>query len=102
MLMSEQWLEMHRRRKVSNIGGPRLRIMGRGGGTFRWLETNRGQHPPSQIITVLILKSDIIAKSRIKLKGIFLPIPSNKINCIYINILRFSSVHLLSAFHCFT
>ena len=36
------------------------------------------EDPTSQIITVLILKSDNIAKSRIELKGKFLPIPSHK------------------------
>ena len=36
-----------------------------------------------QIITFLILKSDIIKKSRIELRGIVLPIPSNQISYIY-------------------
>ena len=39
-----------------------------------------------QIITFLILKSDNIANSRIELKGIVLPVPSNqiKVTCIII------------------
>ena len=39
-----------------------------------------------QIITFLILKSDIIGNSRIELRGIILPAPSNQINvtCIII------------------
>ena len=36
-----------------------------------------------QIITFLILKSDIIENSRIELKGIVLPVPSNQIK-VYI------------------
>ena len=35
-----------------------------------------------QIITFLILKSDIIENSRIELKGIVLPVPSNQIEVI--------------------
>ena len=35
-----------------------------------------------QIITFLILKSDIIENSRIELRGIFLPLPSNQIKVI--------------------
>ena len=37
-----------------------------------------------QIITFLILKSDNIANSRIKLKGIVLPVPSNQIKVTFI------------------
>ena len=40
-----------------------------------------------QIITFLILKSDIIENSRIELRGIVLPLPSNQINVIFIIIL---------------
>ena len=37
-----------------------------------------------QIITFLILKSDIIENSRTELRGIVLPVPSNQIkSCIY-------------------
>ena len=36
-----------------------------------------------QIITFLILKSDIIENIRIELRGIVLPAPSNQISCIY-------------------
>ena len=37
-----------------------------------------------QIITFLILKSDIIENSRIELRGIVLPLPSNQIKVIFI------------------
>ena len=36
-----------------------------------------------QIITFLIIKSDIIENSRIELRGIVLPVPSNQIKDIY-------------------
>ena len=42
-----------------------------------------------QIITFLILKSDIIENSRIELRGIVLPLPSNQIKVIFIIILPF-------------
>ena len=45
----------------------------------------------SQIITFLILKSDIIENSRIELRGTVLPVPSNQIKVI---ILPFNLVHL--------
>ena len=48
----------------------------------------------SQIITFLVLKSDTIADSRIELRGIVLPVPSNQINVTSIIILPFSLVHL--------
>ena len=47
-----------------------------------------------QIITFLILKSDIIENSRIELKGIVLQIPSNQSKVTFIIILPFNLVHL--------
>ena len=47
-----------------------------------------------QIITFLILKSDNIEHSRIDLKGIVLPVPSNQIKITFIIILPFSLVHM--------
>ena len=47
-----------------------------------------------QIITVLILKYDIIENSRIELRGIVLPVPSNQIKATFIIILHFNLVHL--------
>ena len=47
-----------------------------------------------QIITILILKSDIIENSRIELREIVLPVPSNQIKVTFINILPFNLVHL--------
>ena len=47
-----------------------------------------------QIITFLILKSDIIENSRIELRGIVLPLPSNQIKVIFIIILPFYLIHL--------
>ena len=47
-----------------------------------------------QIITVLILKSDIIENSRIELRGIVLPVPSNQIKVTFIITLPFNLVHL--------
>ena len=47
-----------------------------------------------QIITFLILKSDIIENSRIELKGIVLPVPSNQIKFTFIIILPFNLVQL--------
>ena len=54
-----------------------------------------------QIITFLILKSDIIENSRIELRGIVLPVPSNQIKVAFIIILPFNLVHLCF-FSCFT
>ena len=48
-----------------------------------------------QIITFLILKSDIIENSMIELRGIVLPVPSNQIKVAFIIILPFNLVHLL-------
>ena len=47
-----------------------------------------------QIITLLTLKSDNIESSRIVLKGIVLPVPSNQIKITFIIILPFNLVHL--------
>ena len=49
-----------------------------------------------QIITFIILKSDIIEinYSRIELRGIVLPVPSNQIKVTFIIILPFNLVHL--------
>ena len=47
-----------------------------------------------QIITFLILKSDIIENSLIELRGIVLPVPSNQIKVTFIIILPFNLVHL--------
>ena len=66
-----------------------------GGGAFR-------RHVPTrfllinqcQITTFLTLKSDNIENSRIELKGIVLPVPSNQIKVTFIIILPFNLVHL--------
>ena len=47
-----------------------------------------------QTIIFLILKSDIIENSRIELRGIVLPAPSNQIKVTFIIILPFNLVHL--------
>ena len=47
------------------------------------------------IITFLILKSDIIENSRIELRGIVLPAPSNQNEVTFMLILPFNSVHLI-------
>ena len=47
-----------------------------------------------QIITFLIFKSDNIEDSRLELKGIILPVPSNQIKVTFIIILPFNLVHL--------
>ena len=47
-----------------------------------------------QIITFIILKSDLIENSRIELRGIALPVPSNQIKVTFIIILPFNLVHL--------
>ena len=62
--------------------------------------TSFRRHVPSrflinqcQIITFLILKYDIIENSRIELRGIVLPVPSNEIKVTSIIILPFNLVH---------
>ena len=47
-----------------------------------------------QIITFLISKSDIIENSRIELRGIMLPVPSNQFKVTFIIFLPFNLVHL--------
>ena len=47
-----------------------------------------------QIISFLILKSDIIENSRIELRGIVLSVPSNQIKVTSIIILPFNLIHL--------
>ena len=47
-----------------------------------------------QIITFLILNSDYIENSRIELRGIVLPVPSNEIKVTFIIILPFNLVQL--------
>ena len=47
-----------------------------------------------QIIILLILKFDIIEYSRIELRGIVLPVPSNQIKVAFIIILPFNLVYL--------
>ena len=95
------------------IGLGRFRILGWGGqGLEYWGCQGGGQSPsrhmtsfrrhvPSrflinqcQIITFLILKYDIIENSRIELRGIVLPVPSNEIKVTFIIILPFNLVHL--------
>ena len=79
--------EEHRRRKVWNIGGgASFRILGGGqGGQTPSRHMTLLRHVPTrflinqcQIITFHILKSDIIKNSRIELRGIVLPVPSNQ------------------------
>ena len=47
-----------------------------------------------QIITFLILKSDITENSRIEIRGIALPVPANQIKVTFIIILPFNFIHL--------
>ena len=63
--------------------------------------TSFRRHVPSrflinqcQIITFLILNYDIIENSRIELRGIVLPVPSNEIKVTFIIILPFNLVHM--------
>ena len=62
--------------------------------------TSFRRHVPSrflinqcQIITFFILKYDIIENSRIELRGIVLPVPSNETKVTFIIILPFNLVH---------
>ena len=61
---------------------------------FRRNVPNRFLINQCQIITFLIVKSDITENSRIELRGIVLPVPSNQIKVTFIIILPFSLVHL--------
>ena len=47
-----------------------------------------------QVITFLILKSDIMENSRIELRGLVLTVPLNQIKVTFIIILPFNLVHL--------
>ena len=100
---------LHRRRKVYNNGrakgGPNSQqahdVVMTSMRRNDVASTSFGRHVPSrflinqcQIITFLILKSDIIENSRIKLRGIVLPVPSNQIKAAFIIILPFNLVHL--------
>ena len=62
--------------------------------SFRRHVPNRFLINQCQIITFLILKSDIIENSRIELRGIVLPVPSNQIKVALIIIFPFNLVHL--------
>ena len=62
--------------------------------SFRRHVPNRFLINQCQIITFLILKSDIIENSRIELRGIVLPVPSNQIKVAFIIIFPFNLVHL--------
>ena len=114
----------HRRRKIYNIGGPRFRILGgQGGGvnsqqahdvvttlmrrndvastSFRCHVPTRFLISQCQIITFLILKSDIIENSLIELRGIVLPVPSNQIKVTFIIIFTLQ-LGTFVIFSCFT
>ena len=83
--------------------GPRFRILGGQGGQIPSRHLTRRndiasasfcRHVPTrflinpcQIITFLILKSDIIENSRIELRGIVFPVPLNQIKVTFIIIL---------------
>ena len=62
--------------------------------SFRRYVPTRFLTSQCQIITFLILKSDIIENSRIELRGIVLPLPSNQIKVKFILILPFYLIHL--------
>ena len=106
--------------RILGGGGPRFRILGGGGGqggganfqlahdvvmtsmrrndvastSFRRHVSTRFLINQCQIITFLILKSDIIENSRIELRGIVLQVPSNQIKAAFIIILPFNLIHL--------
>ena len=103
----------HRRRKVKNIGGAKgwpnsqqahdvvMTSMRCNDVTSTSFATSFRRHVPTrflihqcQIITIVILKSDIIENSRIELREIVLPVPSNQIKVTFIIILPFNLVHL--------
>ena len=62
--------------------------------SFRHHVPNRFLKNQCQIITFIILKSDKIENSRLKLRGIVLPVPSNQLKITFIIILHFNLVHL--------
>ena len=62
--------------------------------SFRRHVPTRSLIKQCQIITFSILKSDVIEISRIELRGIVLPVPSNQIKVTFIIILPFNLVHL--------
>ena len=79
-------------------GGQGLKYWGGGGAKGRQIPSRHMTRlliNQCQIITFLILKSDIIENSRIELRGIYivLPVPSNQIKVTFI-ILSFNFVHL--------
>ena len=91
------------------LGGPRFRILAGQIPSKHMTSMRRNdiastsfrRHVPTrflinqcQIITFLILKSDIIENSRIELRGIGLPVPSNQIKVTFIIILPFNLVLL--------
>ena len=77
-------------------GGPRFRILGGGANSQQAHDvlTTKFLINQYQIIAFLILKSYIIQNSRIELKGIVLPVPSNQIKVTFIIILPFNLAHL--------
>ena len=110
------WHNKCSNREIGNIGVGRFRILGGGsrGANSKQAHdvvmtsmrrndvasTSFRRHVPtrflinqSQIITFLILKSDIIENSRIELRGIILPVPSNQIKDTFIIILPFNLIH---------
>ena len=87
------------------LGGQGLEYLGGGGANSQQahdvITTSFRRHVPTrflidqcQIITFIILKSDIIENSRIELRGIVSPVPSNQIKVTFIIILPFNLVHL--------
>ena len=95
------------------LGGPRFRILGgaKGGPNSQQVHDVDAKslrridvislHVPTrflinqcQTITFLILKSDIRENSRIELRGIVLPAPSNQIKVTFNINLPFNLVHL--------
>ena len=89
---------------IIGVGGFRILVGGQvGGGQIPSRHmTSYWRHVPTrflinqcQIITFLILKSDIIENSRIELRGIVLAVPSNQIEVTFIIILPFKLVHFL-------
>ena len=93
--------------RFRTLGGQGLEFWGAKGGQIpsRHMTSFR-RHVPTrflinqcQIITFLIVKSDIMENLRIELRGIVLPVPSNQIKVAFIIILPFNLVHLWFLFH---